>query len=417
MRNKIPLWKKIYTIAAVLLVIGMNVFAVTVSVRSALAPSKPCYDGEFFDNYAPITNPEVLKDLGFSESEIAYEMKPFSEPYSGTITNIEKLPDDDVMRIKVENEEGERWFTDKGPIYYNLTVGNEVTFQYKEDDPDNKIYWIVKNEQSESTKVKEAIAAAFVEMIIPNILAAATLVSIFKIVSNSKSGRKVDVHVVVLCLCILMVAGLIAACLSYKKQAEKAAAISEIPVHAPVIYLYNNDDTKINVKIDLDGKFTYTNPIYNEEHGWNVTASPEGILTDIDGRTFDYLYWEGEVNFKPDLSKGFCVPGKDTEVFLRDASEQLGLNAKETEFFVSYWTPRMKQNAFNVITFQTTTFDEAAKLKITPEPDVLLRVNMLWYPSDEYVEIKAQDLSAIGLPLSERHGFTAVEWGGEMLEK
>ena len=123
------------------------------------------------------------------------------------------------------------------------------------------------------------------------------------------------------------------------------------------------------------------------------------------------------MNFKPDLSKGFCVPGKDTEVFLRDASEQLGLNAKETEFFVSYWTPRMKQNTFNVITFQTTTFDEAAKLKITPEPDVLLRVNMLWYPSDEYVEIKAQDLSAIGLPLSERHGFTAVEWGGEMLEK
>ena len=417
MRNKIPLWKKIYAIAAVLLVIGMNVFAVTFRVRSALAPSKPCYDGEFFDNHAPITNPEVLKALGFSESEIAYEMKPFSEPYSGTITIIEKLPDDDVMRIKVENEEGERWFTDKGPTYYNLTVGNEVTFRCREGDPDNKIDRVVKNEKSESTKVKEAIAAAFAEMIIPNILAAATLVSIFKIVSNSKSGRRVAVHVVVLCLCILMDAGLIAACLSYKKQAEKAAAISEIPVHAPVIYLYNNDDTKINVKIDLDGKFTYTNPIYNEEQGWTVTASPEGILTDIDGRTFDYLYWEGDVNFKPDLSQGFCVPGKDTEAFLRDASAELGLNAKETEFFVSYWTPRMEQNTFNVITFQTTTFDEAAKLKITPEPDVLLRVNMLWYPSDEYVEIKAQDLSAIGLPLSERHDFTAVEWGGEMLEK
>lgn len=26
-----------------------------------------------------------------------------------------------------------------------------------------------------------------------------------------------------------------------------------------------------------------------------------------------------------------------------------------------------------------------------------------------------QDLTGIGIPLSERHGFTAVEWGGEML--
>ena len=38
MRDKIPLWKKIYTIAAVLLVIGMNVFAVMASVHHVLPP-------------------------------------------------------------------------------------------------------------------------------------------------------------------------------------------------------------------------------------------------------------------------------------------------------------------------------------------------------------------------------------------
>ena len=414
MRNKIPLWKKIYAIATVLLEIGMNVFAVTVRIHYALAPKWSCID----EPSEPIPTLYIAdRILGDTDTETLEDNENlnFDEPYSGTVTAINKLPDG--MSIKVENANGERWFTtypnDSGE---NYIVGNEVTFQCIEDDPDNKIAFVKKNEKPESIKVKEAIAAAFAEMIIPNILAAAILISIFKIVSNSKSGRKVDVHVVVLCLCILMAASLIASCISSKRQAEKAAA-ETIRVHAPVIYLYNDDDTRINVKIDLDGKFTYTNPIYNEEQGWTVTASPEGILTDSDDRTFDYLYWEGDVNFKPDLSQGFCVPGKDTEAFLRDASAELGLNAKETEFFVSYWTPRMKQNTFNVITFQTTTFDKAAKLKITPEPDVLLRVNMLWYPSDEYVEIKAQDLSAIGLPLSERHGFTAVEWGGEMLEK
>ncbi|MBQ7275597.1 MAG: hypothetical protein IJR15_09080 [Clostridiales bacterium] len=75
----------------------------------------------------------------------------------------------------------------------------------------------------------------------------------------------------------------------------------------------------------------------------------------------------------------------------------------------------MEGNNYNVITFQTTAFDEAAKLNITPVPDVLVRVNMLWFPSDDYVEIEPQNLMQMSVPLSERHGFTAVEWGGEML--
>jgi hypothetical protein len=39
---------------------------------------------------------------------------------------------------------------------------------------------------------------------------------------------------------------------------------------------------------------------------------------------------------------------------------------------------------------------------------------MVWYPSDEYVDIPSQDLSSMGIPLSAREGFTVVEWGGEM---
>ena len=168
---------------------------------------------------------------------------------------------------------------------------------------------------------------------------------------------------------------------------------------------------------DLNGEFTFTYPRYIENEGWNVTASSDGTLTDNLGNRYDFLFWEATMVFDQDTSRGFCVRGCDTEAFLKDAAEQLGLNAKEAKDFVSYWTPYMRDNAYNVISFQTTGFDEAARLDICPQPDVVLRVNMLWYPSDEYVNIKPQSLSEIGLPQSARHGLTAVEWGGEMLEE
>ena len=52
-----------------------------------------------------------------------------------------------------------------------------------------------------------------------------------------------------------------------------------------------------------------------------------------------------------------------------------------------------------------------AKLDINPAPDTLIRVFMAWSPSDEYVEMEKQELSA-----PERKGFCAVEWGGTKVE-
>ena len=263
--------------------------------------------------------------------------------------------------------------------------------------------------------VAAAMSLTALALLILDIMLTIPLVLIYRIVYRAKRKEKVIVLVIALCTYLLVVGGVIAyTIVGYFRRAEAAAA-SVSRAHAPVIYLYSEDDTPINVKIDLDGEFTYTYPAYNEECGWTVTASPDGTLIDSEGRTYDFLFWEGDVYMEPDLSRGFCVEGEDTRAFLTDAAATLGLNDNETELFVSYWAPRMEGNAYNVITFQTTAFDEAAELEITPKPDVLLRVNMLWYPSDTYVEIPEQDLTGIGIPLSERHGFTAVEWGGEML--
>ena len=182
---------------------------------------------------------------------------------------------------------------------------------------------------------------------------------------------------------------------------------------APVIYLYPEEETDINVKLDLDGEFTCTYPKYDDSEGWNCTALPNGMLTDEDGKEYTYLYWEADLDFTPDFSEGFCVKGEDTAEFLEEALTELGLNVSERNTFIMYWLPQMEANEYNLVSFQTSTYDNAAELNVIPEPDTVIRVNMAWYGVENYVEIEPQELASINP--SEREGFTLVEWGGEII--
>lgn len=173
----------------------------------------------------------------------------------------------------------------------------------------------------------------------------------------------------------------------------------------PVIYLYPERQTAVSVFLELNGELTCAYPQYND--GWQVTAAPDGTLTDAAGQTYNYLYWEGETNADYDLTKGFCVKGADTAAFLEDALEKLGLTRGEANEFIVYWLPLMEGTPYNIISFQTSAYTQNAQLHIDPQPDTLIRVFMAWRPSEEYLQMQAQQLTA-----PERIGFTAVEWGG-----
>ena len=175
--------------------------------------------------------------------------------------------------------------------------------------------------------------------------------------------------------------------------------------YKPVIYLYPENETEVLVKLDYNGQLTCTYPTYND--GWTVTASPDGTLTDANGQTYNYLYWEGETLTQYDLSRGFCVKGEDTAAFLEDALAKLGLNRREANEFIVFWLPLMQENPYNVISSQTDIYTESAKLTVTPTPDTVIRVFMAYKASEEKIEIEAQELSA-----PEREGFTVIEWGG-----
>jgi len=174
----------------------------------------------------------------------------------------------------------------------------------------------------------------------------------------------------------------------------------------PVIYLYPTSEQSVSVKLDYEGELTCTYPEYKD--GWNVIAKPDGTLTNIeDKREYSYLYWEGISKNQWDMSKGFVVKGEDTEEFLQEKLEYMGLTPREYNEFIVYWLPIMQENKYNLITFAGEDYENLAKLNITPKPDSILRVMMLFKSLDKPIEVEEQEIKSF-----ERKGFTVVEWGG-----
>lgn len=173
----------------------------------------------------------------------------------------------------------------------------------------------------------------------------------------------------------------------------------------PVIYLYPEQETTVSVSLDYAGTLTATYPAY--EDGWTVTAEPDGTLYDENGDEYSYLFWEGENNTDYDFSKGFCVAGADTADFLRKKLAEIGLTPREYNEFIVYWLPKMQENPYNLISFQSERYTDTAKLDIDPESDSVLRVFMAWKPLSKPQTIEPQTFTPFA-----RDGFTVVEWGG-----
>jgi len=217
--------------------------------------------------------------------------------------------------------------------------------------------------------------------------------------------------IIVVLICVLLLDGC-----SYGKSKTEESNVTEnctetkVPQNMkdakPVIYLYPEEEQNVSVKLDYNGQLTCTYPQYEDE--WNVIAESDGTLTNIkDNRQYSYLYWEGISNVNWDMSEGFVIAGSDTVQFLQEKLEYMGLTPKEYNEFIVYWLPILQENKYNLITFAGKDYEALAKLTISPEPDSVLRIMMLYMPLKEFVKVEEQKLEQFT-----RTGFTVVEWGG-----
>jgi len=192
-------------------------------------------------------------------------------------------------------------------------------------------------------------------------------------------------------------------------------ASEQVEVEKPVIYLYPQQPMDISVKLQVKGDLTFTYPKY--DGGWQVKADPDGTIHS-NGKNYSYLFWEAKMELQPQDQQpgsGFIVPREGLLQFLESSLQTIGFRPNEAQDFITYWYPRMMAHEKVYVHFLfNDEFSKYAPLEISPKPDQLIRVYMLWSPD---VNGRQLDTAKPKLPSFERKGFTVFEWGGTQLEE
>lgn len=187
------------------------------------------------------------------------------------------------------------------------------------------------------------------------------------------------------------------------------SAILQIEKAKPVIYFYPQKEINVLVKMEIHGDNQFYYPSYTDS--WKFTAKPDGDLIFGD-KTYNYLFWEAtssELLTQKQTSSGFFVEGSNAVQFLEEKLTEAGLNSKEQADFITFWGPRLMKNKLNFVHFDfNEECNQHAGIEITPKPDNLYRIYMVWGAVSNRFNVTEQRIESI-----DRSGFSVLEWGGE----
>jgi hypothetical protein len=184
----------------------------------------------------------------------------------------------------------------------------------------------------------------------------------------------------------------------------------------PVIYLYSDEKKEVTIDVNVHGKVSFSYPKIDE--GWKVETSKSGTLTTSNGKTYPYLFWEGEHTDlaytikNRAISNGYQIKTDTAISFLETKLKQFGFNATERTDFITFWGPRLigKDYALIQFLFNDGYEKEIASLDVKPTPTSTRRIYMKFSGMDQYKHI-IKTVPA-DVPSFKRTSFTLIEWGG-----
>lgn len=174
----------------------------------------------------------------------------------------------------------------------------------------------------------------------------------------------------------------------------------------PVIYLYPTKPTVVSVSVGAD--VTLSDPLY-PSGGWkNVIARPDGKLS-YQGKPYDSLFWEGYGHgVYPEITSGTIVRSDQAVSTIRSQLVQQGLQGREIDDFVEFWTPKLPKTPYVRLTwFGTNELNRLAALQVSPQPHTSIRVFLDFEGLEKPYALAPQKLTT-----TKRAGFTLIEWGG-----
>jgi len=190
---------------------------------------------------------------------------------------------------------------------------------------------------------------------------------------------------------------------------------------------------------------------------WAIAAEPSGTLVDkTTGTEVSYLFWEAIANINlmtPNTSRA-ATPVGDLEAFdpsrpsvspansillpidkvpgyLDTVLKALTLHTEARTSFITYWLPDLLKHEYIALRFLAqASYEQAAKMRVSPAPDVVTRVFMLFrgvasgdldFWSQAATRATAEDgatfwTNVVGgidsTRASDRSLFRVLEWGG-----
>ncbi len=198
--------------------------------------------------------------------------------------------------------------------------------------------------------------------------------------------------------------------------------VEMIEVEKPVIYLYNDIETDVKIKLNPKSKLTFTYPVYDNE--WNIKTLKNGNLK-LGDRTYPYLFWEGKQNqlafngtSKLDgyfnAIDGFLIKTDTCVSFMEKTLTSMGLNSTEKTDFITFWGPRLEQHDYAFIQFivDDAYSNTIAELEVTPKPTNTKRIFMCFNGSTLKSKFSDLIISPQTFKKVDRKGLTLIEWGG-----
>lgn len=183
----------------------------------------------------------------------------------------------------------------------------------------------------------------------------------------------------------------------------------------PAIYMYPEKTTNINVKLDLDGQLTVSNPIYDAQSGWSVVADPTGkLVAPLTLSDYPYLYYEADLKGVNIPKEGWVIEKSNIKTQISKIMAEIGFNEKEMNDFMAYWLPRLTEKPYYFVTLlPENVINQKEKLTFSVTPDSLIRSRFVFEGLEAPISVKP----LTNISSHSRTGFTVTDWGGTIVGK
>ena len=180
----------------------------------------------------------------------------------------------------------------------------------------------------------------------------------------------------------------------------------------PAVYIYPEKEMDVEVKLKIKGRLVKVIPEYN--NGWRMHVKPNGQMKVIGGNSqisYDYIYYDNTATKIIEPDEGWIINKKDILSWHDEFLDRVGLNESEKKEYIDYWIPRLNKDIKGeyivVKNLSRSYIDEYVKLIISPKPDNIFRLLVLYKEADKNMKLEEPKIKKFI-----RSGYSVVEWGG-----